>query len=112
MRTVLHCVMHTRYDSDWNKRSFLSRKSRTRTTEEGPIRELESRYRTALSGAVVAKACYLAQMSQPYATAATIDRARWKWERIDSRRRDLAAQLMAVRKAVEVSSNGEVGRTA
>ena len=62
-----------------------------------PIEQLELRYRTALSGAVVAEACFLARLGEPHATPAAIARARWKWERIESRKRALAVQVSALR---------------
>jgi hypothetical protein len=54
---------------------------------------LKHRYRAALSGAVVAKAHYLAQAGERFATPAGLERARWRWERLEARRQRLAEQL-------------------
>lgn len=62
---------------------------------------LEKRYRVFLSGAVVAKAHFLAVLGRPDATRATVERARWKWERIDLRRRSLATQLMKQQDSID-----------
>ena len=62
---------------------------------ESPRRQLERRYRAALSGAVVAKAYYLAQVGDGFSTPVAVERARREWERIESRRHRLAAQMAA-----------------
>jgi hypothetical protein len=62
-------------------------------SSETPLSLLEKRYRTALSGAVVAKAHYLAQAGESSASSTAIERLKWKWQRIDARRRQLAEKL-------------------
>lgn len=64
-----------------------------RLAKESPLRELERRHRAALSGAVVAKAYYLAQVGEQFSTPASLERARLRWKRIEARRQELAAQL-------------------
>jgi hypothetical protein len=59
---------------------------------------LEMRYRTALSGAVVAKAHYLAQAGESFASSAAIERAKWKWQTIEARRQQLADKLADLHK--------------
>lgn len=60
---------------------------------EGGLRKLESRYRSALSATVAAKANYLALAGERCATPATIERAKSLWQRLDSRKRTIAAQM-------------------
>jgi hypothetical protein len=60
---------------------------------ETELRILESRYRDASSGAVAAKARYLALCAEPSATARDIERARTRWETCESRKRTLAARM-------------------
>jgi hypothetical protein len=74
--------MHNRYKIG----KMLSPKGRGLTP-------LESRYRAALSGAVVAKARYLSHVGERFATPASVQRARWRWERIEARKLQLALQL-------------------
>ena len=59
---------------------------------EARLRKLESRYRTALSAAVAAKAHYLALAGEPSATPAAVERASALWKQLESRKRTLAAQ--------------------
>jgi hypothetical protein len=67
---------------------------RSRLRPESSLRrQLERRYRAALSGAVVAKAYYLAQVGERFSTPVAVERARRKWERLESRRNRLAAQM-------------------
>ncbi|GAC1497819.1 MAG: hypothetical protein NVS1B6_03650 [Steroidobacteraceae bacterium] len=61
---------------------------------ENNLRTLESAYRHALSGAVAAKACYLARSGQPNVTPATIERAKAVWRRLESRKAFLAAKMV------------------
>lgn len=58
---------------------------------------LQKRYRTALSGAVVAKARYLALSGERFANPAALERAKWKWARIEARRQQLADELAVLR---------------
>jgi len=60
---------------------------------ETRLRKLESRYRSALSATVAAKANYLALAGEPCATPATIERAKSLWQQLDSRKRTIAAQM-------------------
>jgi hypothetical protein len=57
------------------------------------LRRLETRYRAALSAAVAAKAHYLALVGEPSATPAAVERAHALWNRLDSRKRTIAAQM-------------------
>ncbi len=64
---------------------------------------LQRKYRTALSGAVVAKARYLAQLGEAFATAISIERARWRWQRIEGCRARLAAEISQLKKTKELT---------
>ena len=60
---------------------------------EARLRSLESRYRKALSGAIAAKAHYMALLDEPGSTPASIERVRSQWETLDVRRREIAARM-------------------
>ena len=60
---------------------------------EARLRQLESRYRSTLSAAVAAKANYLALIGEPSATPAAVERAKAAWQRIDVRKRAIAARM-------------------
>jgi hypothetical protein len=60
---------------------------------EARLRALESRYRQALSASVSAKAHYLALLDEPNSTPASIKRARIQWEKLDARKRGIAARM-------------------
>ena len=57
------------------------------------LRELESRYRGALSATVAAKANYLALASESSATRAAIERAKARWQQLDANKRAIAVQM-------------------
>jgi hypothetical protein len=57
------------------------------------LRRLESRYRATLSAAVAAKANYWALAGEPSASTATIERAKSRWEQLESRKRSITAQM-------------------
>jgi hypothetical protein len=93
------------YGSDIDSRaSFQARRPRATATKDTPLRQLERRHRAALSGAVVAKAYYLAQVGEQFSTPASRERARLRWKRIEARRHELAEQLsnMQYRDRVQV----------
>jgi hypothetical protein len=60
---------------------------------ETRLRKLESRYRTALSAAVAAKAHYLALAGEPGATPAAIERAKSRWQQLESGKKAIAARM-------------------
>jgi hypothetical protein len=60
---------------------------------EARLRRLESRYRSALSAAVAAKANYLALAGEPSATPYAIERAKVHWQELEGRKRAIAAQM-------------------
>jgi hypothetical protein len=60
---------------------------------EARLRALESRYRQTLSGAIAAKAHYLALLEEPGSTVVAIKRARTQWETLDTRKREIAARM-------------------
>jgi hypothetical protein len=60
---------------------------------ESHLRQLESRYRAALSAAVGAKAHYFALAGEPSATRAAIERAKVTWQKLDARKRAIAARM-------------------
>jgi hypothetical protein len=67
------------------------------------LRQLEVRYRRALSGAVVAKARYLARADNRSATAAQTALLQKQWQELENRRRELA-ERMALLEAAENNS--------
>ena len=67
---------------------------------ETKLRKLEARYREALSGAVVAKARYLARAGDRGATGAQTARLQEQWLELERRRRELA-ERMARLEAIE-----------
>ncbi len=60
---------------------------------EARLRELESRYRSALSATVAAKANYLALIGDPSATPAAVERAKSRWRQLGARKRAVAVQM-------------------
>ncbi len=62
---------------------------------------LQRKYRAALSGAVVAKARYLAQAGEAFATAIAVERARWRWQRIEGCRARLAEEIFKLEMKAE-----------
>jgi hypothetical protein len=60
---------------------------------EARLRKTESSYRAALSAAVAAKAHYLALAAEPGATPAAVERAKTQWQTLESRKREIAAQM-------------------
>ena len=60
---------------------------------EARLRSLESRYRKTLSGTIAAKAHYLALLDEAGSTPAAIKRARYQWEALDTRKREIAARM-------------------
>lgn len=64
---------------------------------------LQHKYRTALSGSVVAKARYLAQRGEAFATAISIERARWRWQRIEGCRARLADEISKLQKLTDLT---------
>jgi hypothetical protein len=60
---------------------------------EVQLRKLESRYRVALSGAIAAKAHYLALRSEPSAARRDLEQAEIQWQACESRKRALAARM-------------------
>lgn len=64
--------------------------------------QLERRYKVALSGAVVAKAHYLALVGKANVSAVSVEKARWKWERIEARRNLIAEELLRLRRSEQL----------
>jgi len=63
---------------------------------ESCLRTLESRYRSALSRAVAAKARYLALTGSPSATPPTIERAQRRWQLLQLQRKAFARRMAAI----------------
>jgi len=57
------------------------------------FRKLESRYRTALSAAVAARANYLALAGVSGVTPAAVERAKSLWQQIEFRKRIIVAKM-------------------
>jgi hypothetical protein len=57
------------------------------------LSRLESRYRAALGAAVAAKANYWALAGEPSATTDAVERARSRWEQLESRKRSITARM-------------------
>jgi hypothetical protein len=68
------------------------------------LRKLESRYRAALSGAVAAKANYLALAGEPSATPTAVDRAKCSWQQLEARKGAIAAQMSELEALEDASS--------
>jgi hypothetical protein len=60
---------------------------------EARLRKLEIRYRTALSGAVAAKARYLAQADDRGATPAKIAHLQKQWKGLENQRKEIAERM-------------------
>jgi hypothetical protein len=60
---------------------------------EGRLRQLECRYRDALSASVAAKANYLALDGEPSALPATVKRAKERWGQLDALKRGIAYEM-------------------
>ncbi len=61
--------------------------------DKARLHRLEVRYRAALSGAVVAKAQYLALAGEPSAMPAAIERAKLQWLKVDAHKRAIVARM-------------------
>jgi hypothetical protein len=70
---------------------------------QAELRNIESLYRCALSGAVVAKARYLA-LHEGASTPAAVARAHSAWKRLEARR-----HILAIRRSRLEASEHEVG---
>jgi hypothetical protein len=71
---------------------------------EARLRQLESRYRSMLSAAVAAKANYLALIGEPSATPAAVERAKAAWQKIDVRKRAIAARMGEIEEMDQIAS--------
>ncbi len=72
---------------------FTSEGGIPKTDIEARLHRLEVRYRAALSGAVVAKAHYLALVGEPSAMPAAIERAKRQWLKVDAHKRAIVARM-------------------
>ena len=72
---------------------FTSEGGIPKTDIEARLHRLEARYRAALSGAVVAKAHYLALVGEPSAMPAAIERAKLQWLKVDAHKRAIVARM-------------------
>jgi hypothetical protein len=63
------------------------------------LHRLEIRYRAALSGAVAAKAHYLALVDEPSSTPSAIERARLHWLKLDAYKRAIAVRMGEIENA-------------
>ncbi len=75
--------------------------SRSPLAVSSTLYTLQRKYRAALSGAVVAKARYLAQAGEAFATAISIERALWRWQRIEGCRARLAEEIFNLEMSAE-----------
>jgi hypothetical protein len=60
---------------------------------EGRLRQLERHYRSTLSGAVAAKAAYLALLGEPSALPPAVERAKARWEQLVALKRGIAHEM-------------------
>jgi hypothetical protein len=60
---------------------------------EARLRQLEISYRAALGSAVVAKANYFALAGDPSALSAAVNRAKARWQQLDSRKQTVVAEM-------------------
>ncbi len=63
---------------------------------EAQLRRLEASYRKALSGAVAAKALYLAEIAKAGSTPVAVAHARREWRMLDQKRRACARAMSEV----------------
>ena len=69
------------------------------------LRNLEARYRAALSSAVAAKAHYRALAGESNSTTTAVETAKARWQQLDSRKRTIAAQMGEL-EALEDAASG------
>ena len=60
---------------------------------EGRLRQLERHYRAALSASVTAKASYLALVGEPSGLPRAVDRAKERWQQLDTLKRGIAFEM-------------------
>jgi hypothetical protein len=60
---------------------------------EGRLRQLERHYRAALSASVAAKASYFALVGEPSALPPAVDRAKERWQQLDTLKRGIAFEM-------------------
>jgi hypothetical protein len=60
---------------------------------EGRLRQLERHYRAALSASVTAKAGYLALVGEPSAPRRAVDRAKERWQQLDTLKTGIAFEM-------------------
>ncbi|MGO9935665.1 MAG: hypothetical protein ACLPV8_28185 [Steroidobacteraceae bacterium] len=60
---------------------------------EARLRQLEFDYRAALSAAIVAKTNYFALAGDPSVLSAAVNRAKARWQQLDSRKQTLIAEM-------------------
>ena len=68
---------------------------------EDRLKKLQSLFTYALSGAVAAKARYLAVVSELGSTPAAIAKARMAWQQLESRKTAIIARMVELEELVE-----------
>ena len=71
---------------------------------EDQLKRLQSLFSYALSGAVAAKARYLAQRGDPSSTPAAVARAKMTWQQIEARKTAIIARMVALEELEQVNA--------
>jgi hypothetical protein len=69
---------------------------------EDRLKRLQSLFTYALSGAVAAKARYLALRGDPSSTPAAVARAKMTWQQLESRKTSIIARMVALEELEQV----------
>ncbi len=69
---------------------------------EDRLKKLQSLFTYALSGAVAARARYLAILGEPGSTQAAIAKAKMAWQQLEARKTAIIARMVALEELAEV----------
>ena len=68
---------------------------------EDRLKKLQSLFTYALSGAVAAKARYLAVLAEPGSTPAAVAKAKMAWQQLEARKTAIIARMVELEELVE-----------
>ncbi len=71
---------------------------------EDRLKKLQSLFSYALSGAVAAKAQYLALMGEGSSTPAAVARAKMAWQQLEARKTAIIARMVALEELEETAA--------
>ena len=72
---------------------------------EDRLKRLQSLFSYALSGAVAAKARYLALRGDPSSTPAAITRAKMTWQQLESRKTAIISRMVALEELEQIAAS-------